>query len=203
MAENDKPLEYIQHQIKNREIVILGDLTLPNIQWCEAGSLPPPTGTLSSMERSFLDTFESAGLMQWVLEPTFSRSGDILDIVLTTEHDRIGNVVVDYPMPACDHCPVVFDYVFGECKTGDSLAGPEKLAWHRGNYARLNEELQIIDWDFELRYLNASDSFDKFRDTLATHVAENEPLQSKSNRCEPPWPTKPPGVCLKKDEWLG
>ena len=34
-----------------------------------------------------------------------------------------------------------------------------KLSWHKGNYKRLNVELREIDWEFELKYLDASNSF--------------------------------------------
>ena len=60
----------------------------------------------------FLDVFTSCGLVQWVSEPTFSNSGNTLDLLLTTEKDRVGKVDIVEPLPACDHCPVLFDYVF-------------------------------------------------------------------------------------------
>ena len=59
----------------------------------------------------FLDVFILLGLSQWVSEPTFPSSGNTLDLLLTTEHDRVGNVTVVEPLSASDHCPVLFQYV--------------------------------------------------------------------------------------------
>ena len=82
-------------------------------------------------------------------EPTFPGSGNTLDLILTSEHDRIGSVAVEPPppMPARDHGPIIFDYIFSgkEAETGSRQ---EKFSWHRGNYNRLNDELCDIDWDF-------------------------------------------------------
>ena len=45
-----------------------------------------------------------------------------------------------------------------------------KLSWHKGNYKRLKEEFCEINWEYELEYLDASDSFDRFKDILVAQV---------------------------------
>ena len=66
----------------------------------------------SATDASFSSMFDILGLTQWVTEPTFPRSGNILDLVLTTESDRVGDVFVLPLPPVCDHCSVLCDYVF-------------------------------------------------------------------------------------------
>ncbi len=63
------------------------------------------------MNRFFLECFVGAGLHQWVQEPTVT-SGNILDLFLTSEDDRVGVVQVLEPFPHCIHSPIVMEYVF-------------------------------------------------------------------------------------------
>ena len=77
-------------------MIVLGDFNLPSLDWLSNG----PTRTYPPLERSFLDVFDALGLHQWVLEPTYPSSGNILDLVLTSEDDRMGLVQVLPPPPA-------------------------------------------------------------------------------------------------------
>ena len=202
-TQNNVLAACIQNSIQNKEVIILGDLNLPGIQWSHTGCLP--VGCFPPLQTKFLDVFESEGLLQWVAEPTFPRSGNTLDLILTSENDRIGNVFVEPPMPACDHCPVIFDYVFsGKELELESRVMQHKLSWHKGNYKRLNEELREIDWEFELKYLDASDSFDRFKDILTTQVLNHVPTLSKKADYKQPWPKNPPrGLLSRRHEaWI-
>ena len=35
----------------------------------------------------------------------------VLDLILTTEPDCIASLSVEAPLPGCDYCPIVLDYV--------------------------------------------------------------------------------------------
>ena len=50
-----------------------------------------------------------------VKEGSFVDSNNILDLVVTTELNRIGYVSVLAPFPKCRHCPVPFEYVLQTC----------------------------------------------------------------------------------------
>ena len=54
-------------------------------------------GYVPSQEMLFFDSFKLFGLSQWVKEGTFVDSNNILDLVLTTELDSIGDVSVLEP----------------------------------------------------------------------------------------------------------
>lgn len=54
----------------------------------------------------FLDLIYTFGLHQWVLEPTFTRSDYILDLIFTTEPDRIQQITTFPPFPHCSHVVV-------------------------------------------------------------------------------------------------
>ena len=84
----------------------------------------------------FFASFNLLGLSQWVKKGTFVGSNNIVDLVFTTELDRIGDVSVFEPFPRCHHCPVVCEYVLQF--TGDNKDGVTgKLLWSKGDYAEL------------------------------------------------------------------
>ena len=66
-----------------------------------------------------------------------------LDVLLTTETDRFGEVLIEPPLPASDHCPVVFDYVFETLNASDSGESrtSDKRLWHKGRFSIMNEAL--------------------------------------------------------------
>ena len=190
-VENEALAHTLQTIVSEKEVIILGDFNLPGIEWT---SEQTPIGHAPPLESMFLDVFVSLGLSQWVSEPTFPSSGNTLDLLLTTETDRIGNVSVFEPLPACDHCPILFDYVFeGEATTYMSQ-NHCNFAWHRGNYSKLNEILSEVDWNFELLHLNACNSFDRFADIVRSGIKECIPKRSTKVTDKPPWRTNLPKV---------
>ena len=94
-------------------MVLLGDFNLPCLGWSKPSVVQvPPLETMS------INAFVTLRLNQWVSEPTFPESGNILDLVLISEQDRIGSINMLAPLPGRDHCHVVFDCVFqseGSC----------------------------------------------------------------------------------------
>lgn len=113
-----------------KEVIVVGDFNLPSIDWSRSSLHCTP------LDRMFLDTFTALGLNQWIDEPTYPKSGNILDLVLTSEPDRIGSLNVLAPLPGCDHCVISFDYIF------DDLDGTPCLIHHpleTGTRAILNQ----------------------------------------------------------------
>ena len=101
---------FLTYFCSDKEVVIIGDFDLPSIGWIQDDQT---LGCLA-LDKMFLETFLSLGLTQWVLQPTFPQSGNILDIVLTTERDGVGTLDVLPPLPSCDHCPTSFEYEFSD-----------------------------------------------------------------------------------------
>ena len=104
---NDSVLGLISDFCVDKEVILVGDFNLPTVNWCT-----DPPRAASTTDCPFLDTFISLGLTQWVHESTYPRSGNILDLVLTSEPDRIGMIEVLPPLPGCDHSPTAFEYAF-------------------------------------------------------------------------------------------
>ena len=95
---------------------------------------------------SFLDCFTAAGLSQWVEEAKFVTSGNILHLFLTSETDRVGEVLVLPPILRCGHSSVICDYVYISDLEDESSKDQQKYLWHRGNYGQLSEALSRVDW---------------------------------------------------------
>ena len=96
-------LELISDLSIDEEVIIAGDFNLPSVDW----STNPPKAS-SPTDRDVLDAFNALGLSQWVHESTYPRSGNILDLILTSETDRIGLSSVLSSLPGCDHCSGCF-----------------------------------------------------------------------------------------------
>ena len=195
---NDSLEEFISEFCKDQETIVTGDLNLPTIDWCA-----DPSCATGPTDCQFLDTFSSLGLTQWVCEPTFPRSGNILDLILTSEPDRIGTTEVLPPLPGCDHCSTDFRYIF----SGDQSLAPSQptmtpsLSWHRGNYRAIANHLSAIDWDLELYHLGANDSFNYLSSILHGLIDRFVPL--KSTPANPPRQRRPPSslISLRRNAW--
>ena len=183
----------------DKEVILLGDFNLPTLTWESSD----PTSHASSFDRQCYEVFMSLGLTQWVIEPTFPRSGNILDLVLSTDADRVGSVQVLPPLPGCDHCPILCTYVF-DFEPPPSQSAPAKYRkWQRGKYDILSRALHDIDWDAEFTGLDISGAYNRFVDVLQPLVEECVPLVPQHLSSRLPWKTNPPHRLRnrKKEAW--
>ena len=120
-------------------------------------------------------------------QPTQDQAIYILDLVLTTESDRIGRIDISAPLPGCDHCPTSCDYVFHQVTANITPESPKphRRAWNRGHYSRMR------NWNLEFAYLNAEDSFNHFA-SIVSELTELHVPKQQSNNDKPPWKTRSP-----------
>ena len=188
-VENNLLLSFLSDFCADKEVIILGDFNLPNLGWSDSDMT-----NCSALERSFLNLFNLLGLTQWIKQSTFPRSGNVLDLVLTSELDRLGSIEVCPPLPGCDHCPVVCDYVF-ETQNDEhdsSHLGPCRRAWSRGRFTLMRQFLTSIDWDFELAHRDCNDSFVHFARIISDLAGEFVPEQLPNRGKQPHFQTRPP-----------
>ena len=188
-VDNDQLVSYLSDFCADKEVIVLGDFNLPNLDWMCSDA----PATCSTVERNFLNLFNVLGLTQWINQPTFPRSGNILDLILTTEPDRLGHVEVCPPLPGCDHCLAVCDYVF---EPNDTLPishpRPCRRAWSKGRFASMRQLLKDMDWDFEFAYRDCDECFVQFVKVLAELTDEFVPEQPSSPRTGSHFQTRPP-----------
>ena len=118
VEQDDRLIRFLNEFIVGKEVIIVGDFNLPSLDWCSDNVLH---GYVPPREMLFFDCFCTLELSQWVEEGTFVDSDNILDLVLTTQRNRVGDVSVLAPFHRCHHCLVVFEYVLQLDKAVDSV----------------------------------------------------------------------------------
>ena len=192
--ENQALIDFLLRSCTGKEVVILGDFNLPSISW----NNQQPGGMVSVTDRKFLDMFSTLGLTQWISESTFPRSGNVLDLILTSEQDRISTAHVQPPPPGCDHCSTHCEYVF-DIDVQVASEQHQRLQWHRGQYSMINNILSNIDWDLELFQLSAQEAFVKLLSILESLVDEYIPRARQGNRRRKvPWKSNPPSSLKRR-----
>ena len=150
------------------------------------------------MERQFVDTFNLLGLTQWITSVTFPRSGNTLDLLLSTEPDHVGDISVEPPFPGSDHCPIVYDYIF-EVQNVIDVTTSNRMLWHKGNYSKLCSALSLVDWEYELAYLNSCQSFTRFASIVTDFVNDCVPCKPPvPEKISPPWQVRPTGDLIRR-----
>ena len=175
----------------------MGDFNLPSIKWY----LECYRIGLSRVDSSFLDCFTSLGLSQLIMEPTFFPSGNILDLILISDIDRIGDTQVFPPFPNCGHSPVIASYYF-QATNPPADCTPLKL-WRRGQYTEINNALAEIDWEFELAHLDPDQMYTRFLNIIQPLTDRYIPTKDNPNPSQLPWPIKPPPALkrLRSNLW--
>lgn len=164
-------LSYLNDFAPGKELIILGDFNLPSIQW--AGETPIVS---SAHDQSFLDCFTSLGLLQWITEPTNIRSDNTLDLVFTSDYDRIVDIQLCAPLPNCDHLPIIFSYLF-EVNVPTTNSRKDFL-WHKGNYTGLNHALLEVDFDYEFSDKSVNEAYDRFVEIIHHMVSLYVPIRN-------------------------
>ena len=184
--ENRALLSFLLSFCPNKEVVVLGDFNLPKVDWVRSMSR---FDIYDPLHNNFLSCFNELGLYQWVDFPTFIPSGNTLDLILTAEHDRVGEVSSLPPPPGCQHVPVLCDYLYMLPPT-PSQAMVLRRDWVRGKYSRINDFILDTDWDFEFEGLDLDGQVRRLNDLLRTLVQLYVPLMREQNpknsRSRPP-----------------
>ena len=84
--ENTLLMQFLTDFSYGKELIVLGDFNLPSIKWPFGDSVEV---YITPVDREFYGCFVECGLSQWVEFGTFVPSDNILDLVLTSELDRI------------------------------------------------------------------------------------------------------------------
>ena len=189
-TENNNLLDFLSEFCLGKDVLLMGDFNLPSIKWNNdlQGDGLSPTDLL------FYNCFTSLGLTEWVLEPTFLRSGNILDLILTSEPDRIIGTEVLPPFPNCGHSPVKCNYILSTSSSNDT--GQAHRLWSKGNYTEINLSLSTLDWDLEFMYLNIDDMYKRFLDIINSLVDVYIPLSTRNKHSF--WPVKPPATLKRR-----
>ena len=193
--QNTLLISFLLDKCVNKELILIGDFNLPTLRWSCGDQ---PLRAVSSSDSRFLDAFNTLGLTQWIEEATFPRSGNILDLIFTTETDRISEIDVRPPPPGCDHASIHCQYTFDK-EVQTPAYSPLRILWYRGRYDLISRSLTDIDWDTEFMHLNAEEAFTSLLEILRPLIADYVPTSDKHRtRNKVPWKTNPPTSMKRK-----
>ena len=100
LVDNTNLTKFLHQLCLNKETLILGDFNLPTIDWFRDHAKFLDYDPLTA---SFVNCFNSIGLSQWIVFPTFTPSGKTLDSCPVYKSGQDGQRMVHmYPLPGCE-----------------------------------------------------------------------------------------------------
>ena len=123
-----------------------------------------------------------------------------LDLILTSENDRVGDVEVLPNFPNCGHCPLILHYYFENCVKASSTR-QVKFSWHRGKYNKINSSLLDVDWDFEFRNMSIDGMLSKLKSVVTYLIVQYVPVSHDG--CHQPHQHPPNSLKTnRRNAWL-
>ena len=190
--ENLNLMNFLLDFSVDKALVVLGDFNLPSLRWSADGASCTHVSRIDGM---FRDCFIECGLTQWVDFGTFFPSGNTLELILTSDKDRILELASHQPFPGCYHVPLVCGVIFQFVEEDTSEVG-EKLDWFRGDYDELAEQLQEVDWLFLFDGMSTDDCFVVFLEMLWELIPLYIPLKQPSRAGK--WLTRAPRSIVRQ-----
>ena len=170
-------------------MLLLGNFNLPSLRWASEEIEPI---YVTPLDQSFYDLFLILGLTQVVHDATFPSSGNILDLVLTSEVESTGEVYILSPLPNCHHCPVVVELFVDLPSSGQRSI----RLWFKGNYSLVNQELYGVDWESEFEGRSANSCYERLLVILDSLVERCVPLIDVASK-PPRWMNSPPAALMR------
>ena len=136
-------------ELQKSHMLIVGDFNYRHINWDTSETTegaPQPTSMF--------------------LEPTRFREGQVpsvLDLVFTNEEGMISNLNYDPGLGASDHCLLSFDF---NCYVQTELSKKTVYNYNKGDYSRMRELCDAIDWVTCLNHSAVQDAWTSFCDQL-------------------------------------
>ena len=172
--ENDDALCTLMKEMRGR-FVIVGDINFPGIRWATGGS--------DARGRAFYETVEDGYMIQHVEEPTHI-SGNLLDLVISSDEDVVRSVEMEGRLAKSDHEMIGVDLLL-DIKTGQPTEHVRNYA--RGNYIEMRRQMKDIRWVQELENLGVEECWHFIKCKMATMTEALVPMKRKRRVDAPPW----------------
>ena len=140
-AKTNKLFDSVSEDFKSEDIIFMGDLNYPDIDWKQElarGDNNPTT--------RFLETIQQNFLTQHVLEPTHFRAlqkPNILDLILTMRPDLISCIEAFPPIGKSHHVVLEFEVICSSISNQVTT----KLLIGKGDYNGIRERVAMTKWD--------------------------------------------------------
>ena len=176
------------------------DFNLPSLNWSLDNVYDE---YISPLDVWYYNTFTRVGLEQIVKSATHFPSGHILDLVLTTNGERVGSCNILPPLPRCCHAPVIFTYVF-QCLSvhNENNNDVPSYLWTKGSYSQMARILSDVDWYDEFLGLSADLQYTKLLNILYPLITRYVPTRNIYKGGKVPWNVNPPRSLKRKCSYL-
>ena len=197
---NDSLLQVLDKAVSQNvqsRLLIFGDFNYPEIDYDKFAV----EGSTDSDAYRFFNKTNDLFLYQNVNHWTRCRSGQqssILDYVFTDEDNLVEDIVYTAPLGKSDHVCIKLKYIWYQTHCEDTCL---KYNYWKGNYAKIKEELQAVDWDKAFLMMSMEESWAYFRDAVTqltqTYVPLKRATENKARK-KHEWMTKTTIKVLKK-----
>ena len=161
-------------------LLILGDFNVPDVDW-EENELKEGA---DQIDRQVLTVKNDNFLTQHVNKPTRFRKdkSSLLDLVFTREEGDIRNIEVLQPLGSSDHGVVTGEFI---CEWKSKTVQKPKRMYYKGEYDKILEGLNQIDWDTEFENKSVQECWTIFKEKLEKLVDEYIPMSNPKDYNEP------------------
>ena len=177
--ETDMMMREIELMSEIKEhVLVCGDFNFPHINW--------NTLQADKLGQKFVDCVHDCYFQQLVKEPT--RENNILDLVLSSDSDKISQIRTDCPFGSSDHRQVKFRL---NAPRDVSVWNRQFLNYRKGKYKQFRKFLSQYDWDVILGSGGVENIWTKFKSILLLGVDKFIPKCVRSTRrTKPQWLSK-------------
>ena len=182
--ENDelllKKIEQANEIAGDNRLLLLGDFNLPGIDWRDRDL----KRGARRIERSMLDVVNDCFLYQHVKEDTrfMNEQSSNLDLAFTKEERDVRNIEIKPPLGGSDHAIVIGDFV---TQWKSRVVQKPRRLYHKGNYTKINEELELVDWGMKFENKTVQEVWDIFKDILNALIDKYIPMSTPKDYNDP------------------
>ena len=154
------------------QVIICGDFNLKEIDW-ERHQVHVTEDHPASL---LLECVDDNFLIQHVTENTRFREGqasNLLDLVFTDRDDNVTRLDYEMPFGRSDHVCLMFEVL---CHRHSEKEG-FKRKYFKGNYPEIRNDINMIDWENELRGKDTEESWGILESVIKESVERNVPMQ--------------------------
>ena len=164
----------------NKRVIIMGDFNYPNICW----------NTMDSDQHGipFRDLVLDSFLIQHVAEPT--REKNILDLILTSEHNMVEHLEVIDHLGSSDHNTIIWKLISNVRFLRKNDDACNKRLYYRGNYDAMRKWFADINWEEEMKEMDIDSMWTYFCAKIEDAIERYIPINSKKRSKLPKWMNK-------------
>ena len=161
----------------SRTFVVMGDFNYPDISWEDHSAK-------SERAQSFLSCVDDLYLTQEVYGST--RGKALLDLVLATGDDLIGDLVIDGKLGDSDHELITFTI---RRKAGMSVSNTEVLDFRKADFDKLKRLVSQALRDHDPREMGVQEEWLLLKEAILNAQAKSIPTQRKGSKKaqQPSW----------------